>query len=90
MDMQRYEGKGFEDVGCKVGHGNGKIGVKKDIIKKLVQRINIYRDSYEYTQLVGKDGLVVWFKDDSVGSREKSTVWQDGKGKLYIVFERED
>jgi hypothetical protein len=89
IDMQRYEGQPIQDVGCKVGHGNGKVGVKKDIVKKLVARMNIYKDSYEYTQLVSRDGLKLVFHDDTVGSKGNATVWQDGKGKLYMVFGKE-
>lgn len=90
IDMQRYEGQPIQDVGCKVGHGNGKVGVKKDIVKKLVARMNIYKDSYEYTQLVSREGLKMVFHDGSVGSKGSARVWQDGKGKLYMVFGKEE
>jgi hypothetical protein len=90
IDMQRYENKPIEDVGCKVGHGNGKVGVKKDIVRQLVARMNIYKDSYEYTQLVSNEGLKMVFHDDSVGSKSNAKVWQDKNGKLYYEFDKEE
>jgi hypothetical protein len=90
IDMQRYEGKPMEDVGCKVGRGNGKRGVKTSIIKQLVARMNIYKNSYEYRQLVSSSGLKMILKDDSVGSKTNVTVWQDANKRLYYEFEREE
>jgi hypothetical protein len=90
IDMQRYEGKPLEDVGCKVGRGMGKIGVKTSIVKQLVARMNVYKDSYEYTQLVSTGGLKLVFKDEALGSKSNATVWQDKNGKLYYEFEREE
>jgi hypothetical protein len=73
-----------------VGRGNGKHGVKINIVRQLVARINTYKDSYEYTQLVSNEGLKMVFHDDTVGSKGSATVWQDGKGKLYMVFGKEE
>jgi hypothetical protein len=90
IDMQRYENMPMQDVGCKVGHGNGKVGVKRQIIQQLVARINTYKDSYEYTQLVSNEGLKMVFKDESLGSKSDATVWQDKNGKLYYEFGKEE
>jgi hypothetical protein len=90
METQRYENRFPEDVGCKVGRGNGKIGVKRDIVKQLVARINTYKDSYEYTQLVSNKGLKLVFHDEALGSKSNATVWQDKNGRLYYEFEREE
>jgi hypothetical protein len=90
IDMQRYEGKPLEDVGCKVGRGNGKVGVKKAVIKQLVARMNKNKHSYEYQQLVSNSGLAIVFHDDSVGSKSNAKVWQDRYGRLYYEFDKEE
>lgn len=90
IDMQRYENMPMQDVGCKVGRGNGKVGVKKDVIKQLVARMNKNKQSYEYRQLVSKDGLAIVFHDDSVGSKSNAKVWQDRYGRLYYEFDRDN
>jgi hypothetical protein len=90
IDMQRYENMPMQDVGCKVGHGNGKRGVQQDVVRQLVARINIYKNSYEYMQLVSKDGLTMVFHDPALGSKSTARVWQDRYGKIYTIFERDE
>lgn len=90
MEMHRYENKPMEDVGCKVGKGNGKRGVKEYILKQLVERMNMNKYSYEYKQLVSKEGLSIVFVDESLGSKGKAIVWEDKGGYIYYEFEREE
>jgi hypothetical protein len=90
IDMQRYEDKPLEDIGCKVGHGSGKVGVKKDIIKQLVERINMNKHSYAYKQLVSDSGLMLVFKDDSVGAKGKAVVWEDSYGNVSSTIEKDE
>lgn len=90
MEMQRAENRFPEDVGCKVGQGSGKHGVKVSILKQLVERMNMNKHSYEYKQLVSSGGLVLWFNDESLGSRGKAIVWQDATGNVSYEFEREE
>ena len=90
MEMQRAENRSPEDVGCKVGWGDGKMGVKKDIVKQLVARMNKNKHSYEYKQLVSSSGLHLMFVDESLGSRGKAVVWQSTKGSVSYKFEREE
>jgi hypothetical protein len=90
IDMQRYEGKPMEDVGCKVGRGNGKRGVKTDVVRQLVARMNMNKHSYEYQQLVSSSGLKLVFKDESLGSKSDAIVWQSQNGKLYYELNKEE
>lgn len=90
MSVQRYENRAMEDIGCLEGNGNGKAGVKIQILKKMAQRMNQNKHSYEYKQLVSKEGLTVIFNDPTVNSNGKAQVWQDVKGKLYTVIERDE
>lgn len=90
MEMQREENKAVEDIGCKVGQGNGKRGVQTHILKQLVERMNMNKHSFEYKQLVSKEGLKLTFVDESLGSRGKAVVWEDKGGYVYYEFEKEE
>lgn len=87
MEMQRYENKPMEDVGCKVGKGNGKRGVQTDVLKKVVERLNMNKESPAYKMLVSNAGMPMTFVDESLGSKTRARVWQDGNGRLYYVFD---
>jgi hypothetical protein len=91
IDAVREANKPMQDIGCKVGHGYGKEGVKRDIIRQLVERINKNKQSYEYVQLVSIEGLRLVFRDDSVGSKGTVIVWQNADtGRMRIKMEREE
>jgi hypothetical protein len=90
METIREANKSMEDIGCKIGRGYGKNGVKEDIVRQLVARINKNKQSYEYVQLVSNTGLKLQFKDDSVGSKGTVIVWENADtGRMRIKMERE-
>lgn len=76
-----------QDVGCKVGKGNGKRGVQTDVLKKVVERLNMNKESPAYKMLVSNAGMPMTFVDESLGSKTRARVWQDGNGRLYYVFD---
>lgn len=78
------------DVGCKVGKGNGKHGVKIDIARQVVERLNMNKYSKAYQQLVSAEGLKMVFKDEALGSQGLVTVWEEAStGRVNIVVCKE-
>ena len=79
-----------QDVGCKEGHGIGKVGVKKDVVRKIAERLNMDKESPAYRQLVSSDGLHMVLRDESLGSKGDVTVWQNaetGRMKIQVCKE---
>lgn len=78
------------DVGCKVGWGNGKVGVKKDIVRQVVERLNKHKYSKAYKELVSSAGLHMTFHDNSVGSKGDVIVWEEAStGRTKVVVCKE-
>lgn len=78
------------DVGCKVGKGDGKVGVKKEIVRQVVERLNKHKYSDAYKMLVSSQGLKMTFKDESLGSKGDVMVWEnDSTGRVKIQICRE-
>jgi len=87
IDMTSTKGP-VADVGCKVGRGLGKVGVKRNIALQIVERLNKNKESKAYKQLVSAEGLHMTFKDESLGSQGLVTVWEDASTERGALSKR--
>ena len=73
------------DRGCYTETAMGKHGVRRAIVKRVLDHVCFHEDDVECLLLRSKKGLTITFVDESIATKTPVTVWQPKANRMPMI-----